>query len=960
MFPGLLMAQWHLYDLGTGQTSNRLYAFDKQSAIIAGNDTTLLKTTDGGATWNRLHLTLPYKALYDFKDVDFADALTGFVISSKQDPYNGIMLTSNDAGENWEEVSLTKFSDKTGSDITDPTAGKNLSFRALKFNGETGYAALQWEESATTTKHGYIFKTNDKGVTWSIVSQDLGTIIINSIECVADVVYIGGSASTFMKSSDGGGSWTDYTDAAFLSVNDLRMVDANRIYLATTKGVFYTEDGGGTVTGLNAISSFDVLYLANENILFSGFTTTKTVRSIDNGANWEAASNGQTTNFWDLTYFNDSIWALGNNGIINKLHPSELLDPVADYSYVFKGAEAEFTNKSVNCGSYEWIFTSDSSSTVADPIYRFADYNSHVIELIGENAVTRDTAKYDVAVSQPTADFSFSTEDGNNVSFTNASTNCAEFEWDFGELTGSTEEMTTSHAYSKLGTYTVTLTADNYIEQVTATKEVIIDSVGAHWSINQLDVEQILQKMHVFNDDKAVAVGNSTTIIKTVDGGDTWSEVVFPAENENHILNDIIFFDNSTGLISASASGADNGFLLKSIDQGDNWIEIPLSSFSDGTGDETTDPVAGSKVYFYFMSQIDENTGFVTVRWQDAASVKHGFVYKTTDKGTNWTKSSNDIYVQNSYASVINDISFAPGGQVGYVAGLKFLLKTEDGGATWTNISDDAFGYITEMLVLNQDSVLVASGNGVFRTKDRFANYEFVTTDYSFDIVEISDGKFMAGKNDVTLGVTEDFGDTWVNMGNGLSASFFELTVFNNKVWAFSSKGLTSISYLDNYIMPVANFDFANNNLQVTFTDKSEGAIGWNWDFGDLSESTEQSPVHTYTDKGVYDVVLTVNNLCKKAKKTKQVDINTTGINTPEITEVQVYPNPLRGTKLIVDLGKMDSNVTVEIYDMQGKQVYSSLIYSEKAELNLQIPTGLYVVKVSDGDYSRTLKLIVE
>ena len=48
--------------------------------------------------------------------------------------------------------------------------------------------------------------------------------------------------------------------------------------------------------------------------------------------------------------------------------------------------------------------------------------------------------------------------------------------------------------------------------------------------------------------------------------------------------------------------------------------------------------------------------------------------------------------------------------------------------------------------------------------------------------------------------------------------------------------------------------------LTVTFTDESTGTAlsTWAWDFGDGTASTEQSPTHTFTKVGTYDIALTV------------------------------------------------------------------------------------------------------
>ncbi len=62
---------------------------------------------------------------------------------------------------------------------------------------------------------------------------------------------------------------------------------------------------------------------------------------------------------------------------------------------------------------------------------------------------------------------------------------------------------------------------------------------------------------------------------------------------------------------------------------------------------------------------------------------------------------------------------------------------------------------------------------------------------------------------------------------------------------------------------PVADFSFdpasGTYDLEVQFTDSSTGPIAnWSWDFGDGSSSTEQNPLHVYSEAGSYSVTLTV------------------------------------------------------------------------------------------------------
>jgi len=76
---------------------------------------------------------------------------------------------------------------------------------------------------------------------------------------------------------------------------------------------------------------------------------------------------------------------------------------------------------------------------------------------------------------------------------------------------------------------------------------------------------------------------------------------------------------------------------------------------------------------------------------------------------------------------------------------------------------------------------------------------------------------------------------------------------------------------------PFASFQYevsTDNPLEVNFTNTSENAESYSWDFGDGESSTEENPVHTYAEAGTYDVVLTATNkddVSTEATKTIEV-----------------------------------------------------------------------------------------
>lgn len=63
---------------------------------------------------------------------------------------------------------------------------------------------------------------------------------------------------------------------------------------------------------------------------------------------------------------------------------------------------------------------------------------------------------------------------------------------------------------------------------------------------------------------------------------------------------------------------------------------------------------------------------------------------------------------------------------------------------------------------------------------------------------------------------------------------------------------------------PIASFQYVvseTNYLEVTFTNYSQNAETYSWDFGDGSSAADENPVHTYAEAGSYTVKLTATNV---------------------------------------------------------------------------------------------------
>ena len=98
------------------------------------------------------------------------------------------------------------------------------------------------------------------------------------------------------------------------------------------------------------------------------------------------------------------------------------------------------------------------------------------------------------------------------------------------------------------------------------------------------------------------------------------------------------------------------------------------------------------------------------------------------------------------------------------------------------------------------------------------------------------------------------------NKFSNWSKMFLLLTVVFSTLAMVSCKDDDEVEPAKN---PIASFQYAvsaDNYLQVTFTNFSQNATAYSWNFGDGETSTEANPVHVYATAGNYKVVLTAKN----------------------------------------------------------------------------------------------------
>ncbi|MEO9872624.1 YCF48-related protein [Ekhidna sp.] len=282
----------------------KVHFADATTAYVAGDDGTVLKSTDSGTTWT--DLTSSTGITDDFEAVFFVDANTGWAVGD-----DGIVINTTDGGANWTDQTANTGTTETlrsiffldanngfvgGSDgvmITTTDGGASWSTQAtgleevttvgMERDGERVYDIYFWNSTngIAVAGGGDIITTTDGGTTWALQEDVNGAD--ESWKAIqftdANTGWVVGSAGFIYKTEDGGASWTaqtsptteaDFNDLILLSDNTLIAVGDHNEARDITSFVAVTVDGGTTWTRqdhmltlvaddieLNGVASFD-------------------------------------------------------------------------------------------------------------------------------------------------------------------------------------------------------------------------------------------------------------------------------------------------------------------------------------------------------------------------------------------------------------------------------------------------------------------------------------------------------------------------------------------------------------------------------------------------------------------------------------------------------------------------------------------------------------------------------
>lgn len=296
---------WNNLYSGTNYTLKSIFFADHETGYATGALGTMLKTINGGNTWTPLNIGQPY---VDFYSVYFTSPLVGYAVGNNASYCK--MIKTTDGGTTWTEIPITQASELYCVYFT---------------SADTGYV-LGYKETGTPGGSAFM-KTTDAGSTWTVSYTNLNQQYYSMYFTSANTGFITGgdvfdNNGYIRKTTNAGGTWTLLTTITNVTFTSVYFSSSTTGYVAGykygTNTIYKTTNGGSSWTALNqGVKDYFAIWFTSLN---EGIAVGRGVsRTVNAGTNWSEI----TYNAWEynnsVSFANDTIgYVVGNGGILYK------------------------------------------------------------------------------------------------------------------------------------------------------------------------------------------------------------------------------------------------------------------------------------------------------------------------------------------------------------------------------------------------------------------------------------------------------------------------------------------------------------------------------------------------------------------------------------------------------------------------------------------------------------------
>ena len=490
--------------------SGKRIAFKDSFGYIIGNYGTIYKSTHNGGGWNKIQ-------------TNFTDNLNAISLIHHDTlliTSDDMLFISNDGGQSWtvREVEGVDIEDsffinskvghlacKNGTILKTIDGGLSWYvtessnsfpsdfFRITFVNENIGFA---------TREHNELYKTNDGGETWHAMK---GTIDAGyAIQFLnPNVGFMAGDHGAIHKTFDGGNTWEWIGfDGRRYGNNLYSIFFLNELegYATGLRGrIIRTYDGGKTWSGYSpTYARISQIALTSESTVY-GLVGNEIIKSTDKGGTWSnmgAPLPGAKTK--ELDFINDNIGYAIVGGRIGTSGNSRS---------VFKTID----------GARTWVKTHETNALVNDLI--------HTISFINENVGFVNTGGMRKTIDGGKTWRTIESFRSNQIQFLDS-------------LVGYAKNF------------------NNYYGRIYKTSD-----GGETWDM-VFEVEEDIRAFHFVNETVGYLVGDQALMHKTTDGGETWQKLEIPYD----WYKDVKFLTENFGYISD-----EDGRVYATLDGGNTW-----------------------------------------------------------------------------------------------------------------------------------------------------------------------------------------------------------------------------------------------------------------------------------------------------------------------------------------------------------------------------------------------------
>ena len=209
---------WRLASSPTRAMLTAIHMHDARFGWAVGHDAIILRTVDGGDTWQRVHHAPEEER--PLLDVLFFDARNGLAVGAY-----GYLLSTEDGGETWASGAV-------GEDD-------------YHMNAITTAAGVLYVGAEAGVAH----RSEDGGGSWQTLDPPYSGSWFGATAFDASTVILVGLRGRMFRSDDGGSSWTRIPTGTTASLTSILQMGPDRIIVTGLDGVLLeSHDGGRSVS----------------------------------------------------------------------------------------------------------------------------------------------------------------------------------------------------------------------------------------------------------------------------------------------------------------------------------------------------------------------------------------------------------------------------------------------------------------------------------------------------------------------------------------------------------------------------------------------------------------------------------------------------------------------------------------------------------------------------------------